>query len=195
MKTGIVITTSQYTSAFLYDCLDSIKNVKYPILVVSNSNYNPSEVIKSVEWNGPDSVDLIINKQNLWELGGIQRGKEVFGCFTHIMDTTIIKDISLFDKLFEFAPNENVVLTRGNFHYMGKFETAELPNLPIVDSKDVAIKLEAHWLRYYREFAPDLEVQSDKFITIHGQHRMVLENPYMIKYKGTFQRIEESTLF
>ena len=194
MKLGLVITTSGYTKLFLRDCLDSIKNVKYPILIVSNDNYDPSEVIKSIQWDGPNSVDLIINQENKWELGGIQRGKEVFDTFCHIMDSTLIKDIAMFEKAFEFSPGENVVLTKGNFHYMGKFETARLPNLPIVKDKDTAIMLEAHWLKFYREFRPDLPVQTDIFEVVHGQRRMRLENEYMIKWKGKFQRMTEEEL-
>jgi hypothetical protein len=193
MKLGICVTTSGYTKSFLKDCLNSIKNAKYPILIISNGGHNPSEVINSIQWDGPDSVDLIINEKNLWELGGIQRGKDNFDEFVHLMDTTIIKDISLFDKAF--AIEGNVAFTKGHFHYMGKYETARLPNLPIVDSKDVAIMLEAHWLKYYREFNPNLPVQSDVFETIHGQRRMVLSNQYMTKYKGTFQRQDEEIKF
>jgi len=47
--------------------------------------------------------------------------------------------------------------------------------------------LEAHWLKTYIEFNPNLPVQSDDFEIIHGQNRMRLENKYMIKWKGTFQ--------
>jgi hypothetical protein len=133
-----------------------------------------------------------MNKENRWELGVIQRGKELFDCFTHIMDTTVIKDISLFDKVF--AIEGNVAFTRGHFHYMGKYVSKKLPNLPIVDSKDVAIKLEAHWLKYYREFSPNLPVQSEVFETKFGQNRMRLENSMMVKWKGTYQRMTESEL-
>ena len=190
VKRGIVITTSEYTKDFLKPLLESIKEVKYPILVVSNGNYNPIEIIKSVLRE--DQVEMIINKQNRWELGGIQRGKEKFDEFVHIMDSTLIKDISMFDKLFEI--DGNVVLTEGNFHFMGKYVSAKLPNLPIVDSKDVAIMLEAHWLKYYREFKPNLPVESDDFETIHGQNRMRIENSMMIKWKGTYQRVKESDI-
>jgi FkbM family methyltransferase len=183
VRRGIVITTSRYTREFLPDLLESLKGVKYPILVVSNGGYRPKLEIEN----------LIINDENLWEMGGIQRGKENFDEFVHIMDSTVIKDISMFDKLF--AIDGNVVLTRGNFHYMGKFETAKLPNLPIIDSKDTAIKLEAHWLKYYREFNPDLPVQSDVMETVHGQRRMRLENDYMIKWKGTWMREEKKEPF
>lgn len=196
VKRGIVITTSAYTKEFLKDCLESLKETKYPILVLSNGGYIPDikidnfKQVSDKEWKVLDfngkSIDLVINPINGWELAGIKAGKDNFDEFVHIMDTTIIKDISMFDKLF--AIDDNVVLTKGNFHYMGKFKSSKLPNLPIVTSKDVAIMLEAHWLKYYREFNPDLPVQSDVFETVHGQNRMRLENDYMIKWKGTFQR-------
>lgn len=189
VRRGIVITTSFYTKDFLKDCLDSIKDVKYPVLILSNGGYRP-DTINILPPN--KEYQIRINPVNGWELAGIQAGKDNFDEFVHLMDTTLIKDISLFDKLF--ATEGNVVLTKGNFHYMGKFETARLPNLPIVQSKDVAIMLEAHWLKYYREFKPDLPVQSDVFETIHGQNRMRLENQYLIKWKGTYQRMSEEEL-
>lgn len=190
-KKGIVITTSLYTKAFLAPLLESVKEVNYPIVILSNGGYDPTQTVLSVFRDATimnSKVKIVINPVNGWELAGIQAGKDNFDSFVHIMDSTLIKDISMFDKLFAFAPDENVVLTKGNFHYMGKFETKRLPNLPRVDSKDVAIMLEAHWLKFYREFKPDLPVQTDVFEVIHGQRRMRLENEYMIKWKGTFQR-------
>lgn len=195
-KRGIVITTSAYTKDFLADCLESIKDAKYPIIVLSNGGYTPDSY-KLLGFNlyrekMGMAVGYVINPVNGWELAGIQAGKDHFDEFVHLMDTTVVKDISMFDKLF--AIGENVVLTKGNFHYMGKFETARLPNLPIVNSKDVAIMLEAHWLKFYREFKPDLPVQTEVFEMVHGQRRMRLENEYMIKWKGTFQRMTEEEL-
>jgi len=74
---------------------------------------------------------------------------------------------------------------------MGKYETAKLPTLPIITSKEVAIMLEAHWLKYYREFKPDLPSYTEVFEEVHGQRRMKLENEYMVKWKGTWQREKE----
>ncbi len=187
MTKGIVIGTSEYTKDFLKPCLESIKHVSYPILVVSNGGYNPIKVIKEfIEDSDHPGIISKVNDWNGWEIAVIQKGKENFDEFVHIMDSTIIKDISLFDKLF--AIKGNVVLTKGNFHYMGKFVSKNLPNSPRVDNKDLAIMMETRWLpKPYTEFEPDLPVHSNVFETIHGQHRMVLENSYMIKYKGTWQ--------
>jgi len=172
---GIVIGTSEFTKDFLKPCLDSLKGTPYKILVVSNGGYKPDFPIDN----------LVINNWNGWEIAVLQRGKETFSEFIHIMDTTIIKDITMFEKLF--AIDGNVVLTAGNFHYMGKFVTRELPNLPIVRDKTTAIMLEVRWLDgfKYTEFEPDLPVHSLVWEEIHGMKRMRLENKYMIKYKGT----------
>lgn len=182
---GIVIGTSEYTKDFLKPCLKSLIGVKYPVLVVSNDGYNPKEIIGMLQEDFPNKISLLINSWNGWEIAVIQRGREMFSEFVHLMDTTLIKDISLFDRLFEIEGN--VVLTKGNFHYMGKFVSNQLPNLPIVRDKTTAIMLEVKWLDGfpYKEFKPDLPVHSLKWEVVHGQNRMRLENKYMVKWKGT----------
>lgn len=179
MIKGIVIGTSEFTKEFLKPLLDSIRDINYDILIVSNGGYMPDQSYWKPEWK------LIVNDWNGWEIGVIERGKENFDEFVHIMDTTLIKDISLFDKVF--AIEGNVVFTKGNFHYMGKFVTKELPNLPRVHDKTTAIMLETKWLDGFpcTEFEPDLPVHSLNWIEIHGQKRMVIENEYMQKFKGT----------
>ena len=183
MKRGIVIGTSKHTKDFLEPLLKSLKGVTYPIVVVSNGGY--SDILHTLHSDEYSVDKIIINEWNGWELAVIERGKENFDEFVHIMDTTLIKDISLFDKLF--AIEGNVVLTKGNFHYMGKFATKELPNLPRVHDKVTAIMLETRWLDgfKYTEFTPDLKVHSSVWEEIHGMNRMRLENEYMIKWKGT----------
>ena len=194
MSKGIVITTSEFTREFLRPLLDSIKHVNYPVLIVSNGGYNPNIIIRDFLIDSGKEANwcqLIINSWNGWEIGGIQRGKETFSEFVHIMDTTLIKDISLFDEAF--AIEGNVVFTKGNYHYMGKFVTAQMPNLPRVHDKTTAIMLEVRWLDgfQYTEFQPDLPVHTLIWEEIHGKKRMRLENDYMIKWKGTAYVTEE----
>lgn len=158
---GIVITTSEHTRDWLFDCLKSCKG-SYPIAVRVNTQ-----------------------EDNRWELGGIQLGKDLFDEFVHIMDTTIIKDPSLFDKLFEMP--SHVFLTRGGYHYMGKFVSDDLPEIPKIGTKAEAIALELRWLqRPATYFEPDLPVHTNVFADNHGRRNMVLENEYLIKYKATW---------
>lgn len=174
---GIVITTSEHTKDYLLPLLHSIKDTKYSVLVVSNGGYEPK-----INFN---DVYLYVNNWNGFDLGGIIRGKEYFDEFIHLMDSCIIKDISLFDKLFNI--DGTVFLTNGGYHYMGKFVSKLLPEIPKISTKQEAIDFELHWLKKpYTYFEPDLSVHTDIFEEKYGQRRMRLENDYLIKWKGTW---------
>jgi len=173
LSKGIVITSSAYTKDFLTPCLNSLQNAPYPILVVGN-DYIPET----------DEM-MVINRWNAWELGGIAQGKKHFDEFIHLMDSCVVKDITLIDKLFEI--DDNVFLTNGGYHYMGKFVSSSLPEIPKISTKEEAIANELHWLkRPCTYFEPNLPVHTDVFEEIHGQRRMLLENDYIKKWKGTF---------
>lgn len=158
---GIVITTSEATKDFFEACYLSLPK-DYHITIHTNTS-----------------------DDNGWELAGIQRGKDTYDEFVHLMDTTILKDVSLIDKLFEV--DGNVFLTNGGYHYMGKFVSSTIPELPKITTKEEAIRHELHWLpKPHIYFTPDLPVHTDVFDTIYGQRRMRLENDFIIKWKGTF---------
>lgn len=162
MEKGIIITTSDYTKEYLEPLLNSIKDCKYDIIIHKNTEDN-----------------------NCWELGGIQCGKDNFKEFVHIMDSTLIKDITLFDKLFEIEGN--VFLTEGGYHYMGKFVSDTLPEIPKISSKAEAIAYELYWYKGQRTyFKPDLPVHTEVFEEKFGQRRMRLENDFIVKFKGTY---------
>ena len=188
IKRGIVIGTSEASKDFLKPLLDSIKDTKYDILIVSNGGfeYGLAQHITNLLTQNPNrKASYVVNDFNGWELAVIEQGKKHFDEFVHIHDTTLIKDISMFDKLF--AIEGHVVLTAGNYHYMGKFVSNNLPNLPRVHDKVMAIMLEVRWLDDYpyTEFEPDLPVHTLVYEEIHGKRRMRLENEYMVKWKGT----------
>ena len=162
MRKGIVITTSDYTKDFLQTCLNSLKTAPYEVFVQDNGS------------------------EGGYELAGIATGKNLFDEFVHLMDTTEIKDVSLFDKLF--AIDGHVFLTNGGYHYMGKFVSKDLPDLPIIHTKAEAIDQELKWLstKPRKYFKPDLPVHTEVFEEKNGQRRMRLENDYLIKWKGTY---------
>ncbi|MBP7540365.1 MAG: hypothetical protein KA802_10505 [Saprospiraceae bacterium] len=170
---GIVITSSKFTEPYLETCLDSLKNAPYTVLVVGNDYVPKTDTL------------LAINDWNAWELGGIAQGKKHFDEFIHIMDSTLIKDMTLFDELFKI--DGNVFLTNGGYHYMGKFVSNTLPEIPKISTKQDAIAYELTWLKKpYTNFEPDLPVHTDVFEEKFGQNRMKLENKYIIKWKGTY---------
>jgi hypothetical protein len=162
MQRGIVITTSSQTKSWLPECLQSVKNSPYTIVIQDNG------------------------ASGGFELAGIQKGKELFDEFIHLMDTTVVKDISLFDKLFEMEGH--VFLTNGGYHFMGKFVSDDLPDIPEVRFKEEAIALELHWLKGKKKsyFLPDLPVHTEVFEEKHGRKNMVLSNAFITKWKATW---------
>ncbi len=181
---GIVITTSQYTKDWLPECLASIMGGKYPILLVSNGGYVP-------EWGGMN-CKLVVNNWNAWEVGGIARGAEVFDEFVHLMDTCVVKDYAMFDIMFDHPGS--VHLCPGFFSYLGKYRTNVLGavGIPQISTKEEAITCEHIWNRQYldfdpiaMQFEPELPITTDVFVEKHGRTNMVIENPYIIKWKAT----------
>ncbi len=159
---GIVITTSDATRDWLPACLNSLKTAPYEVFVQDNG------------------------KEGGYELAGISAGKNLFKEFVHLMDTTEVKDISLFDKLFEI--DGHVFLTEGGYHYMGKFVSNDLPEIPTVKTKAEAIDLELKWLgkKPRKYFKPDLPVHTEVFKNKNGRRNMILSNEFITKYKATF---------
>lgn len=183
---GIVITTSEHTKDFLIECLNSLKNAPYSVLVVCND----TDTIVAKKWlkrhRHRFDDEVVHNDWNAFELGGVYRGKQNFDEFVHLMDTTVIKDISVFEKVFNI--DGHVFFTNGGYHYMGKFVSNDLPEIPKIDNKNDAIALELRWLhgKMRTYFIPDLPVHTNIFEEIHGAKRMVLENVFLKKWKGTF---------
>jgi len=160
---GIVITTSEHTKDWLFDCVKGLGKA-YPILIQVNTK-----------------------EDNRWELGGVQLGKDSFDEFVHLMDTTVIKDPTIFHRLFSIPGH--VFLTEGGYHYMGKFVSSDLPEIPRIYTKEEAINYELRWLdgKNRTHFKPDLPVHTQVFEEKHGRLNMVLENEFLIKYKATFR--------
>jgi hypothetical protein len=163
MRRGIVITTSEYTRPFYKDLIDSLYGCKYPVVTV----FNP-----------------LINSP--YESGGLRVGMVLFDEFIYIQDTVIIKDLSLFDKLFE---HDGMISIAPNFlMYLGKYESQKLREvqIPQVWDKKGAIAME-FWLRTVFPvscFDPTFIDGNHTWEEKHGRRRMVLENIYIKKFKS-----------
>lgn len=165
MSKAIIICHHPINNKFVNKLLGSIETEKYKIIICENGKERPN---------------------NSFELGAIQYGKDNFDEFILLQDTCIIKDDSLFDELFKIKGH--VFLTHGGYHYMGKFISEDLPEIPKISSKQESIHWELRWLhgKPWTNFEPDLPVHTSVFEDILGQNRMKLENKYIIKYKGTY---------
>lgn len=189
MKRGIVITTSEATKDFLADCLASLPQ-DYSVLLVGNGGYDPSEIID--DGMGLD-IEVVVNDWNGFELGGIKRGAERFDEFVHLMDTCVLKEPEVVD--FMFSAEWSICFCRHFFSYLGKYQTKILKQIgiPKITTKEEAIECEHLWHRKYKQadpavmvLQPELPIETDVFVEKYGRKNMVLENDFIIKYKGTW---------
>ncbi|HEY9704661.1 MAG TPA: hypothetical protein V6C58_19625 [Allocoleopsis sp.] len=164
MKRGIVITTHKSTKPFFDDLIKSLKDCKYPICIVDNTEINH------------------------FEKGGLLVGMKNFDEFIYLHDTVIIKNLELFDILF--SKEGFYSISPGFLMYLGKYDSKKLStlNLPSVNSKYDAILMEL-WLKHNIPcdcFDKTFIDGNHRFEERHGRKNMVLENDYLIKYKGTW---------
>lgn len=162
--------------------------MKRAIVVCANNRDYFNNLIKSIDtkydiyssWNGID------RPEKSYELGAIKKASEIFDEFIFLQDSTEIKDNTLFDKLFE--TEGNVALTNGFYHYMGKYVSKDLPEIPECHNKEDAIYYEIRWFtKPYKVFKEELPVHTNNFEEKFGESRMILENKYIKKWKGTYR--------
>ena len=171
MNKAVLVVTSHMTSAFLKDFKNSVRryNNKYPIIYLENTPENNQYEM------------LAINKGIEWELDE----------FVVLHDTCIIKDYKLFDMFF-YNSGRSVSISPNFLSYLGKFRLETLLNIaiPKVSTKAEAVSAEDKFLKEYISkepkhlvLFPDFD-DNFKWMTKHGRMNMVLENKYLIKYKG-----------
>jgi len=163
MKGIIVITYPG--SPWLSDCIASLEGVSYPVFLCINpkgkSAYDAAAFYYATEHNIEEFVVL--------------------------HDTMEIKDITLFDKLFEL--DGNVQLSHLWQMCLGKFTLNRLTPLPPKPfGKLPAIKFEGTYVRTIKADHKPFPLLEDTsvFVEKHGKKRMVIENEYILKYKGTW---------
>lgn len=170
MKQAIVIYTHHNAPGALENCLKSLQGYfKYPIIILYNDD---------------------------WEIGCIKWMYERTDCdeFFLMQDTVEIKDLSLFDILFEEKANFSVSIAPKADSYLVKYCREVLDNIeiPVAKNKRQAVDYEwDYWNFHYFSkcvaytLLPSLgpeNVFEEKF----GKYRQKLENEYLVKYKGTW---------
>lgn len=118
--------------------------------------------------------------------------------FLFLQDSWVIKDDSFWDLLE--AHTGSVAITADPYFYgcyAGVYERSiiEQIGVPKITTKREAIDNEIAWHKSYVEVAgepvvlfPDLtDANSTRPVEKHGRANLVLENDYIIKYKGTWK--------
>lgn len=162
---AIIIPTHPNFQHWLLDCLHSLKGCKYPIVIVHNYDDN-----------------------NEYEMRAVKYGKEHFDEFVVLHDTTVVKDQLMFDAMF--SRPETVFMNSQGQMFLNKYVSSQLPpSLPFVHDKRTAVNAETTLHNDIRKLFPVFVLDpdfkdGDKREEKHGRTNMVIENDYIIKYKG-----------
>lgn len=167
----IVVSTTPGRELWLTDCLRSIQR---PVLVISNFNYELGK------------IKFIYDNTNL-------------PFFLLLQDSVIVKNDKFFDLMFDAAKMGSAAVTNDPYifgMYMGVYtrQTLTQTGIPSCNSKQEAIEYEISWHERYVNFEPTVPTvfpnlndrQSTRQEFRHGRLNLVLENDYLIKYKGNW---------
>lgn len=171
MRQAIVIGSTTRTKDWLQNCLNSFGDYKnYPIIVVVNNDFE----LGKIKW--------VMDNTNLDE-------------FFLLHDTVEIKSLSMFDIAFQTTGSfalSNQPVYMGMF--LGKYRREILSQMQITPSqtKIDAVLAEVSFNNRYAQLEPNQNtissplVNTDVFEEKFGRKNMVLENPFIKKYKGTW---------
>lgn len=168
----IVIATTPGRQDWLKQCLNSISK---PVLVLSDFTFE----LGKINW--------IFNNTK------IDR-------FMFLQDSIIIKDERIFELLYE--DKGSIALTNDPCMYgmyMGIYERKILEkiNIPIPKSKAESIQYELTWTEAYCKAAGNVRLaftdlsdsRAKRKEVVFGRENLVLENDFLIKYKGNWGQL------
>jgi hypothetical protein len=167
----IVVATTPGREDWLKQCLESIEQ---PVFVLSDHTFELGK------------IHTIFHKTN------IDR-------FMFLQDSVVVKDQNIFKLLDDEG---SIAFTNDPVPfgmYMGVYERSVLEKIyiPLPRTKQDAIKYEIEWTKIYCSQAPKLKTAypelCDQNATrkefVFGRENLVLENDYLIKYKGNWGQI------
>lgn len=174
MKQGIVIATAPERSHWLSQCIDSLGNLPY--IAVSYDGYE----LGKIKW--------------VYENTNLDR-------WFFIQDSVVIKNKELFEMGFSYPQSVAVSNCPVKFGmYLGIYsrDTLDKVGIPSAHTKDDAIYHEVHWSIKYCETEGDVPTLFPDFVDhnhngikqVFGRKNLILENEYLIKYKGTWGTLD-----
>jgi hypothetical protein len=201
VKQVIVVGCHPANRCWLDNMLPSLEGVQYPLAFVVNEGHKAER-----EWLDRLASTNFITSGRRAEVYCVHRNAYTPGVLQtivdrtdyeelcHLHDSCFIKDRSVFDLAFE-RKGVSVSFSQGFLMYIGKYVRPVLLRcgIPWVGSKRSDVRNEFDWNRRYIacaqpnyvELFPDW-TDCDRFVEQFGQRRMMLENEYLIKWKGTW---------
>ncbi len=170
----IVVATTPGREKWLDQCLKSIGDI--PTVVLSDFTFE----LGKIKW--------------MYENTNVDR-------FLFLQDSVVVKDKKFFDLIFSYPKSVAVSPCPTVFGmYLGIYsrDTLSQIEIPKVNNKDEAIYYEMEWSNKYCSIEkvpvlfPDFIDHNNKgVIEKFGRPNLILENDYLIKFKGTwFSRVQ-----
>lgn len=177
---------------WLKDCLNSIQT-KHEVMVVFQETKPPKGLKIGFDYtfhtDGRYDPGAVV-----WAMNNLKPDDE----FMVLHDSCVIKDNLIFDVVFKGYREETVAFSNypvlmGMFLGKYRMQIASQLELPISKTKEESVDLEESWNKKYCELEQPILLDSylstsTKFEQKHGRENMVLENKYLIKYKGSYNR-------
>lgn len=167
MSKVILIPTTNNRGQWVAECLDSLSGSKYPIMVLTEHDYELGKLKWAMEHTDFDEFFLL-------------------------HDSVRVKNLELLDLVFDH-PNSVSLSKKPFFMYLGKYKRDTLNNvgIPVVADKKEAVRYENEWTKKYAEADPATRYMFDfidtkEFSAHNGRENMIIENKYLVKYKGTW---------
>lgn len=200
MTQGITIATWPGGQESCEVLLDSIWGVTYPVLIVVNDSNNVSkEWQKKLYWlSGEMRWHVQEQDYDGYELGAIETTLRTtdWDEFIFLQDTIEVKNIKIFDLLFENYKGKSVSYNPHFQMYLAKYRRVALEKLvlPQVRTKVEAVRQEELFAKQYTDieetdvFNPSFRDENfyESWEERFGRRNLKMEDEFIIKYKGTW---------
>lgn len=194
-KQAVVVGAHFGNRKWLKNCLQTLEGLKYPLVIVVNEGHLAPENWLKMLARRADDVFLI--HRNSYSPGVLQAVLDhtEYDEILHLHDSVEIKDHEMFRLIFEDHAGKSVSLSHGYLMYMGKFLRPVLQSvgIPAVATKRLEHHNEFAWTKRYIEATGGNFIElwpswtdGDVFVEKFGTKRMLLENDFIRKYKGTW---------
>lgn len=171
MKPIIIIATSPLRDHWVSQCIQSIRDIPY--LVVCEEGFE----LGKIRW--------------VFENTTLER-------FFFLQDSCVVKNSEFINLAFNYPGSvavSNCPVKMGMYLGIYTRQTLSQISIPYVRDKEEAIRYEVTWSNQYCSIEPDIptlfpefnDQNARKIENRFGRQNLVLENEYLIKYKGTWR--------
>ncbi len=184
MEQAIVICTATGREDRLKYTLDLLGGVSWPVYVVINHS------------DQPDTSRVLHNAHDGFELGAIKKiyDTTTIDEFIFLQDGIHIKDASIFDKAFNELAGKSCLFAIDFSNYMLKYRREILAkmNIPVITTKEGSVYYESFFnIAYASLEKPENMEPLLPSVSVEWEYkweitRMKVQNPYFIKWKGTW---------